>query len=124
MESFEKDYVLVNPHFASLEGAFSEYVEASVQDNLTSRVSIYPSKRVDLEVGVAKQTKDLASCYDAGAEKSKNDELEASSVFAVMRNMEGVSSLQPPSRLELLHQYVQILTELSREKVSYSGSFI
>lgn len=116
MESIEKDYVIVNPHIASLE-AFSDFFEASMQDTLTNRVSICPLKRVDVEVGVSKKTTDLASCHIEGEEKLKSDELEAS-LFAVLSKVQGVSLLHPSSRLELLHQYVQILTELSQEKVS------
>ena len=64
MESVEKSYVLVNSHFASLED-FSDYFEASAQDNSSSKVSIRASNRLDL-----------------------------------------------------LHKYVQVLEELSQEKVS------
>ncbi|XP_054780543.1 serine/threonine-protein kinase ATG1a isoform X2 [Prosopis cineraria] len=114
MESIEEDYVLV-PHFASLEVS-SDYFEASTQDNITSRVSICPSKRVDLEVGVAKQTKDLAFCNVDREKRSKSGKLETSSVFAVPRKEQGASSKQPSSRLDLLHQYVQALSALSQEK--------
>ncbi|CAK8560562.1 unnamed protein product [Lathyrus sativus] len=82
MESFEKSYVLVNSHFASLED-FSDYFEASAQDNPSSDLSICASKMTNLEIG--KQTTDF--------------------------------SLEHPSNmLELLHQYAQILEELSQEK--------
>ncbi|KAI5422188.1 Serine/threonine-protein kinase ATG1a, variant 2 [Lathyrus oleraceus] len=47
MESVEKSYVLVNSHFASLED-FSDYFEASAQDNPSSKVSIRASNRLDL----------------------------------------------------------------------------
>ncbi|KAI9090343.1 hypothetical protein K1719_028678 [Acacia pycnantha] len=113
MESIEKDYVLVNARFASIED-FSDFFEASVQENITSRVSICPSKRVDVEVGVANQTKDLAPCY-VDEEITKSDKLEASSV-SVLRKEQGASSKQPSSRLGLLHQYLQILSEFSQEK--------
>ncbi|KAK4268958.1 hypothetical protein QN277_022179 [Acacia crassicarpa] len=113
MESIEKGYVLVNPHFASSEDFFDSF-EASMQENITSRVSICPSKSVDLEVGVANQTKDLASCY-VDEEMTKSDKLEASSV-SVLRKEQGASSKQPSSRLGLLHQYLQILSEFSQEK--------
>ncbi|KAK7294573.1 hypothetical protein RJT34_17462 [Clitoria ternatea] len=117
--SIEKDYVLVNSHFGSLE-AFSEYFEASVPEDSSSRISIFPSKRTNLEFGVAKETKGLSSFSTKRLENLKNDELEASvaSEFTALRKEHGISSLHPSNRLELLHQYVQILAELSQEKYS------
>lgn len=115
MQSIEKDYVLVNSHF------FSDYFEASVQDNPLSRVSICPSKRTNLEIGVAKQTKDLSSSSTDGLDNFKSNELKAlvaSCEFSALRKEQGISSLHPSNRLELLHQYVQVLGELSQEKVS------
>lgn len=118
MESIEKDYVLVNSHFASLEG-FSDYFEASLQDNSSRRISLFPSKRINQEIGVAKQTKDLSSSSTEGLENLKSNKLEpcvASYEFAALRKEQGSSSLHPSNRLELLHQYLQILAELSQEK--------
>lgn len=82
MESIEKGYVLINPHFASLED-FSDYFEASAQDNPSRGVSINASKMTNLETG----------------KKTTN--------FSVGH---------PSNRLELLHEYVQVLEELSQEK--------
>ncbi|TKY64166.1 Serine/threonine-protein kinase atg1 [Spatholobus suberectus] len=118
MESIEKDYVLVNSHFPSLEG-FSDYYEASVPDNSSRRISMFPPKRTNLEAGVAKQTKDLSSSSTEGLENLKSNKLEAcvaSFEFAAIGKEHGISSLHPSNRLELLHQYVQILAELSQEK--------
>lgn len=120
MESIEKDYVLINSHFASLE-AFSDYFEASVQDNPSSRVSICPTKGTNLEIGVAKQTKDPSSSSTDGLENFTSNELEAlvaSCEFAGLRKKQEIFSLHPSNRLELLHQYVQVLGKLSQEKVS------
>ncbi|KAL1350287.1 hypothetical protein HN51_014394 [Arachis hypogaea] len=118
MESIEKDYVLVNHHFASLE-AFSEYFEASVQDNSTCKVSICSSKRTNTETGVPMQTNDPSHCHAGELENPKSGEpvaLAASRAFDVLSKMHGTSSLSSSNRLELLHLYVQILAELSCEK--------
>lgn len=122
MESIEKDYVLVNSRFVSLED-FSEYFEESVQvqDNPLNRISICSLKRSDLETKVAKQTKDLSSSSTDALDKFKSNELEAleaSSKFSALSKEQGISSLHPSNRLELLHQYVHVLGELSQEKVS------
>ncbi|XP_061340892.1 serine/threonine-protein kinase ATG1a [Gastrolobium bilobum] len=125
MESIEKDYVLVNPHFASLE-AFSDYYEASMQDKFSSRVTICPSKRTNLEIEAAKQTKDPCSSSTDGLGNVTSNELEASvssCEFAAFRKEQGISSLHPSNRLESLHQYVQILAELSQEKYN-TGQYL
>lgn len=120
MESIEKDYVFVNSHFTSLE-AFSDYFEASVQDSSSHRISLFPSKRTNMEVRDAKQTKDLPSSSTEGLENLKSNKLEAcaaSCEFAALRKEHQISPLHPSNRLQLLHQYVQIIAELSQEKVT------
>jgi len=117
MESIEKGYVLINPHFTSLED-FSDYFEASVQDNPSSGVSICPLKGTNLEIG--KQTKDPSSSSTDGLDNFKSNELEAfvaSCEFSTLRKEQEFSLLHPSNRLELLDQYVQVLGELSLEKV-------
>ena len=120
MESIEKDYVIVNPHFASLE-AFSDYFEAYVQDNSTCKDSICSSKGTNMEIGVPKQTNNPSPCFADELENSNSNELEAlvaSRAFDVLGKVHGTSSLRPSNRLELLHLYVQILAEISYEKAS------
>ncbi|CAI8607772.1 unnamed protein product [Vicia faba] len=82
MESIEKGYVLINPHFASLED-FSDYFEASAHENPSSEVSIRASKTTNLEI--EKQTMNFSLGH-------------------------------PSNKLKLLHEYVQVLGELSQEK--------
>ncbi|CAJ1950575.1 unnamed protein product [Sphenostylis stenocarpa] len=118
MQSIEKDYVLVNSHFASLE-TFSDYFEASVEDNSSGRISLIPSKWTNLEIGVVKQTKNLSSSSTEGLENLKNNKLEAcvaSSEFTALTKEHDISSLHLSNRLVLLHHYVKILEELSQEK--------
>ncbi|KAL2575428.1 hypothetical protein AAZV13_16G015000 [Glycine max] len=118
MESIEKDYVFVNSHFASFE-AFSDYFEASVQNISSHRISLFSSKRTNMEVGHAKQTKDLPFSSTEVLENLKSNKQEAcvaSCEFAALRKENGISSLLPSNRLQLLHQYVRILAELSQEK--------
>jgi len=117
MQSVEKDYVLVNSHFASLE-AFSDYFDSSLQDDSLYSISLSHSNITNLDVGVAKKAKDLTSSSSRGLENLKNNELEtceASFEFTPSRNEHEISSLHS---LELLRQYVKILKELSQQKVS------
>lgn len=119
MESIEKGYVLINPHFTSLED-FSDYFEASasVQDNPSSGVSICPLKgNSNLDIG--KQTKDPSSSSTDGLNNFKSNELDAfvaSCEFSTVRKEREFSLLHPSNRLEMLDQYVQVLGELSQEK--------
>ncbi|ESW07327.1 hypothetical protein PHAVU_010G120500 [Phaseolus vulgaris] len=118
MQSVEKDYVLVNSHFASLE-AFSDYFDASVQDDSLYRISLTHSKITDLDIGVAKKTEDLTSSSSRELENLKSNKLEtcvASFEFTPLRKEHEISSLHPSNRIELLHQYVKILKELSQQK--------
>ncbi|XP_027337710.1 serine/threonine-protein kinase ATG1a isoform X2 [Abrus precatorius] len=125
MKSIERDYVIVDSHFASLE-AFSDYFEASVQDNTSSMTSIFPLKRTNLEIDVALQPKDQSSSSTGRLENLEGNEhgaSVASSEFASLRREQGSSSLHLSNRLELLHQYVQTLAELSQKKCN-SGLYL
>ncbi|CAL0302203.1 unnamed protein product [Lupinus luteus] len=118
MESIERGYVLVDSLSESLE-AFSDFSEASFEDNSTSRVSIYSSKGTPLEIGFAKQINYPSSCYTDGLENSKGNETEelvSSSAFVALSKVHLISSPCPSNRIKLLHLYVQILAELSHEK--------
>lgn len=116
MESIEKGYVLINPHFTSLED-FSDYFEASVQDNPSSGISLCPLKGTNLDIG--KQTKDPSSSSTDGLDNFKSNELEAfvaSCEFATLKKDREFSFLHLSNRLEMLDQYAQVLGELSQEK--------
>ena len=68
MESIEKEYVLVNPHSASME-AFSYYLETSLQDYSTSRLLKCQPKKSDQESAVSVETKETAES-SASSEKT------------------------------------------------------
>ncbi|TXG63130.1 hypothetical protein EZV62_010124 [Acer yangbiense] len=120
MESIEKEYVLVNPHFASMD-AFSYYLDTSVQDASTSKVSSSPSKKGDhLESSL--QTKELA--VGAGSSQSLvSAPLELSWKSSILKELQGLTILHPSTRLQLLHQYVHALAELAQEKYN-AGLFL
>lgn len=119
MESIEKEYVIVNSHFASMD-TFSFYLDASLQDNSTTKVSLCSSKKNE-HLAVAVQTKDLPSASASGAESSQfhvSAPLQTSSRLNILKEVQGLSVLHPSTRLQLLHQYVHALTELAEEKVN------
>lgn len=118
IESFEKDYVLVNPDFASVD-AFSFCLTTSVQDNSTTRVSICPSKKNDRSAD-AMDTKDLAAGCAGSAGNSEFNvsvPLEKSCRSSMLKELQGLTILHPSINLQLLHQYVHALSELAQEKV-------
>ncbi|KAG6725740.1 hypothetical protein I3842_02G046000 [Carya illinoinensis] len=121
LESIEKDYVLVNPHFASMEG-FSYYLETSLQDKSTSRVSLFPSRKNDLDIAVAMQRMDLADSSVGGPETAQSH-LVTSNASSILREVQRLTILHPSTRLHLLHHYLEALAELSLEKYD-AGLFL
>ena len=117
MESIEKDYVIVNAYFASMD-ALSFYLETSVQDKSTTRVSICPSGKSDKDIAVEMQTMELADSSVGAAQSHGSDLLVTSSASSIIREVQGLTILHPLTRLHLLYQYVQALAELSQEKVN------
>lgn len=121
MESFEKEYVLVNAHFASAD-SFSSSLVTSVQENSSAaRVSI--CRPNDKDVAVALQTKELTSSCIDGAESYDLNILAKSSASTILRKVQGLSILHPSTRLQLLHQYITTLSELAQEKLN-AGLFL
>uniref|UniRef100_A0A5B6Z0J5 Putative serine/threonine-protein kinase ATG1 n=1 Tax=Davidia involucrata TaxID=16924 RepID=A0A5B6Z0J5_DAVIN len=125
MESIEKDYVLVNAHFASTE-TFSCSLETSLLNNSASRVFSCPPKKYDQDVAAAMQARELA-VTSFGSAKSlgshESDPLAASNASTVLREVQGLSILHPSTRLQLLHRYISILSELVQVKFN-AGLFL
>lgn len=122
MEPIEKDYVIVNAHFASVED-FSYYLESSLQDKSMTRVSPCPSRKSDKDIADAMQTMELTGSSVGAAQSHGSDLLVTSSASSILRGVQGLTILHPSTRLLLLHQYVQALTELSQEKYN-AGHFL
>lgn len=120
MESIEKDYVMVNSHFASME-SFSYYLESSLQLDSTTRASICAAKQKDHDIPAVLKTEELAA-GSVGAGNSQTREsviVPASCASTLLLEVQGLSILHPSTRLHLLHQHAQVLADLSQEKVSH-----
>ncbi|PON78931.1 Serine/threonine protein kinase [Parasponia andersonii] len=118
MESIEKEYVLVNANFA-LSESISYYLETSLKHNFKTGVSTNSQKQNEQGRPVI-QAKELAAS-SSGVESSPKhgpDLLPTSIPSTILREVQGLSILHPSTRLQLLHQYVQVLTELSQEKIT------
>ncbi|XP_022770658.1 serine/threonine-protein kinase ATG1a-like isoform X2 [Durio zibethinus] len=125
MEYIEKEYVIVNPHFASME-AFSYYLETSLQDNSTSRLLKCQAKKSDQESAVYVETKEAAGSSASFAiipQFQGSDPQATSSESAMLREVQGLSILHPSTRLQLLHRYAQAIAELAQEKYN-AGLFL
>lgn len=118
MECIEKDYVLVNARSSVIE-TFSYHLETSLQVNSTTRASTLAPKLNEQDV-LDMQTAALAANSVGVTESLLNQGsvlLPTSSASTILREVQGLSILHPSTRLQLLHQYVQVLSELSQEKV-------
>ena len=121
MESIEKEYVLVNPHFASME-TFSYCLETSLQDNSTSTLLKCQAKKNDQESAVSVETNEIAGSSASSAKIPQlqgSDPQATSSESAMLREVQRLSILHPSTRLQLLHQYAQAIAELAQEKVIF-----
>ena len=117
MESFEKDFVLVNAHFASTETS-SCSSRICLLNNSTSGIFSYPSEKNDQDVAAEMPVKECTT-HSLSGPKSQGSYVSASSVSTVLREVQGLSILHPSTRLQLLHQYICVLSELARGKVSF-----
>lgn len=116
MESIEREYVLVNPHYGST-GKFSYHLDTSVQDS--SAEVLFQAKKNEREpAGDMPKAQSAGSSADGakGLHVGIPDPPSTSSESIMSTELQGLSILHPATRLHLLHQYVQILTELAREK--------
>nr|XP_048334704.1 serine/threonine-protein kinase ATG1a-like [Ziziphus jujuba var. spinosa] len=117
MECIEKEYVLVNAHSTVIE-TFSYHLETSLQVSSTTRASRLAPKPNEQDVPVM-QTAELAASTVGVTGSSQNQGsvmLHTSGASTMLREVQGLSTLHPSTRLHLLHQYIQVLSELSQEK--------
>ncbi|GLU00898.1 hypothetical protein SLE2022_182340 [Rubroshorea leprosula] len=108
MESIERDYVLVNPHYGSTE-TFSYHLETSVQDS--TGLSNCQAKKNEQESEGVVQKRQFTGLHVHGL-----DSPSTSSEATISRELQGLSIQRPLTGLHLLHQYVHALTELAHEQ--------
>ncbi|XP_024441074.1 serine/threonine-protein kinase ATG1a isoform X3 [Populus trichocarpa] len=125
MESIEKDYVIVNRHFASMEN-FSYYLETSLHDSSTSKASIYLPQKNNQDTVVATQTKEFTGSSVGSANNPEvhgSEPLSASCVPTILREAQRLPILHPSIKLQFLNQYAQEISELAQEKYD-AGMFL
>ncbi|KAH8517067.1 hypothetical protein H0E87_005136 [Populus deltoides] len=125
MESLEKDYVIVNRHFSSMEN-FSYYLETSLQDSSTSKSSVQLPQKNNQEMVVAIQTEAFTGSSVSSANDPQvhgSEPLTASCVPNILREVQGLPIPHPSIKLHFLNQYAQAIVELAQEKYD-SGMFL
>ncbi|XP_077248329.1 protein kinase superfamily protein [Tasmannia lanceolata] len=125
LESIEKDYVLVNPHFASME-ALSSSLEASVLENSAARRSNCPLRKTGKGIAIPMQHSPLAASSVCGAESCGTHGSAPSTASTKLGDVQGPLPLHPSTRLRSLHPYVHALSELAQKKLNaglHSESF-
>ncbi|XP_061967638.1 serine/threonine-protein kinase ATG1a-like [Populus nigra] len=125
MESLEKDYVIVNRHFSSMEN-FSYYLETSLQDSSTSKSSVQLPQKNNQDMVVAIQTEAFTGSSVSSANDPQvhgSEPLTASCVPNILREVQGLPIPHPSIKLHFLNQYAQAIVELAQEKYD-SGMFL
>ncbi|KAJ7007966.1 serine/threonine-protein kinase ATG1a-like [Populus alba x Populus x berolinensis] len=125
MGSLEKDYVIVNPHFSSMEN-FSYYLETSLQDSSTSKSSVQLPQKNNQDMVFAIQTEEFSSSSVSSANDPQvhgSEPLTASCVPNILREVQGLPIPHPSIRLHFLNQYAQAIVKLAQEKYD-SGMFL
>lgn len=103
LELIEREYVLVNRPSASLEGS-SDCFDASLQD------SGFPNI-------LPRNDKVSSSSLEAQRPLSDVSAPRPASGSYLLTEVQRLTIVHPPTKLQLLHQYAQVLTELAREMV-------
>ncbi|CAL9245450.1 unnamed protein product [Arabidopsis halleri] len=101
LELIEREYVLVNRPSASLEGS-SDCFDTSLQD------SGFPNI-------LPRNEKVSSSSLEAQRPSSDVSGSRPASVSYLLTEVQRLTIVHPPTKLQLLHQYAQALTELARE---------
>ncbi|XP_008783542.2 serine/threonine-protein kinase ATG1a-like isoform X1 [Phoenix dactylifera] len=118
-DSIEQEYVLVPANFASMETLFSS-LETSLRDNSTTRPPSYRQKMTGKGAAGLMQTRELAVSSICGVE-SVGSHLSAllstSQTSTALEDVQETSSSYHFTRLQLLSQYVNALTELAQQKL-------
>lgn len=113
MESIEKDYVLVNAHCPSMVTS-SYHLETSLQ-GCSSRISHSPLS-IHQDMTAKAQKEELIGSSSVTGESSRSRG-QFSCAASMLREVQGLPVLHPSTRLQLFHHYVQVLSDLSQEKV-------
>ncbi|GAB2291154.1 hypothetical protein Dimus_025413 [Dionaea muscipula] len=124
MDSIEREYVLVNSHFASMETLTEEVT--SLQESSSGRACGFPPKRSHQHMPVTSYAKEMSTGSVGGMENTSSsglDSLMAPASPNILREVQRRSVLRPSTRLQLLHQYIHVISNVSLEKHD-AGSYL
>ncbi|KAL9229039.1 hypothetical protein vseg_004555 [Gypsophila vaccaria] len=103
LDAIEREYILVHSNFASME-ILTSSLGTSLKESSNTRPCVPASKNDDQQVRIMKE------------------QTERWNARCMLREAEGLSALHPSARLQLLHQYLDALSDLAQEK--FDGGFI
>ncbi|CAN0889259.1 Serine/threonine-protein kinase ATG1a [Linum grandiflorum] len=121
LESIEKDYVLVYRHVTSTEN-ISYYLATSLQENSNVRVSVcgpQAEKKNDNTLANAAPSKEVDAASARSMENpevQESDPLKTSCNVSTSKELQSLSVLDPSTRLLLLRQYLQAVSEVVDEE--------
>lgn len=110
LELIEREYVLVNRPSASLEGS-SDCFDTSLQDSGFPNFLPRNEKVSSSSLEVQRPLSDVSGPRPASGSY-------------LLTEVQRLTIVHPPTKLQLLHQYAQVLAELAREMVTRTSKFL
>lgn len=107
MELIEREYVLVNSHFASMESLTSSLERTLIDSSGGKACGVKP----EMNIRVVAQTKDIAT-------SSVGETGKTSSTTSSVLSGQGIGSVHHSTRLHLLNQYARVLSAFAQEKLN------
>ncbi|XP_057531813.1 serine/threonine-protein kinase ATG1a [Amaranthus tricolor] len=122
LDAIEAEYVLVHSNFASME-ILTSSLGKSLKEGSATKTCDLALKNKDKQLPIMPEMRDPTSKLVGDSDIVLQTPLAASSAPCVIREAQELPILHPSARLQLIHHYVGILSDLAREKVN-DGFFL
>ncbi|XP_021748823.1 serine/threonine-protein kinase ATG1a-like [Chenopodium quinoa] len=125
LDSIEGEYVLVHSNFASMEILTSSLGTSLKKGSATKACNLAPTYN-DKQLPTMPEMNELTPKLVGGSDntlQSERNSLTASGPPSILREAQDLPILHPSTRLQLIHQYVCVLSDLAREKLN-AGVFL
>lgn len=109
--------MLVHSNFASME-ILTSSLGKSLKEGSATKTCDLALKTKDKQLPIMPEMRDPTSKHVGDSDIVLQTSLTASSAPCVLREAQDLPILHPSARLQLMHHYVGILSDLAREKVS------
>uniref|UniRef100_A0A803M385 Protein kinase domain-containing protein n=1 Tax=Chenopodium quinoa TaxID=63459 RepID=A0A803M385_CHEQI len=125
LDSIEGEYVLVHSNFASMEILTSSLGTSLKKGSATKACNLAPTyhdKQLPTMPEMNELTPKLVGGFDNSLQSEMNS-LTLSGPPSISREAQDLPILHPSMRLQLIHQYVCVLSDLARDKLN-AGFFL